>query len=95
VRNVAENETPGNKQINAQIEIKIGSEEEQSPDNQVNNPEKSDDNIAMSSRQLERFMESVKEGFDNLQWKIHSYNIKLVENSNAKFRLKITDWLNK
>jgi hypothetical protein len=68
--NVAENETPGNKENSAQIEIQIGSEGQQSPDDQVNNPEKSDDNIATFSRELERFMESVKEGFDNLQLKI-------------------------
>jgi hypothetical protein len=45
------------KKNNAQIEIQIGSEEWQSPDDQVNSPEKSDDNTAMFSRQLERFME--------------------------------------
>jgi hypothetical protein len=57
----------GNKESNVQIQIKIGDdEEEQSPDNQINNPEKSDDNIAIFSKQLERFMGSVKEGFDNL-----------------------------
>ena len=35
-----------------QIDVQIGGQEEQSPDNQVNNPEKSDDNIAIFSNQL-------------------------------------------
>ena len=71
---------------NAQIEVRIDGEEEQSPNNQVNNPEKSDDNIVMFSKQLERFMESVKEGFDNLRSEIHSSNTKLAENVNAKIQ---------
>jgi len=86
VCNVAEFETPVNEGSNAQIEVRIDGEEEQSPDNQVNNPEKSDDNIAMFSKQLERFMESVKEGFDNLRSEIHSNNTKLAENLNAKIQ---------
>ena len=45
--NVAENETLGNKQSSAEIDKQIDGEEEQSPDNQVNNPEKADDNIVM------------------------------------------------
>jgi hypothetical protein len=48
--NVAENESLGNKEINTQIEVQINSEEEQSPDDQVNNPDKSDDKTAMVSR---------------------------------------------
>jgi hypothetical protein len=44
---------------NVQIEVQIGGEKEQAPDNQINNPEKSHDNIAIFSKQLERFMESV------------------------------------
>jgi hypothetical protein len=64
--NIAETETLGNKGSNAQIEVQIGGEEEQSPDNQVNNPEKSDDNIVMFSKLLERFMESVRESFGKL-----------------------------
>ena len=47
--NVAENENLGNKGSNAQIEVHIDGEEEQSPDNQVNNLEKSDDNIVIFS----------------------------------------------
>ena len=74
--NVAENETLGNKESKAQLEVQIGGEEEQSPDNQVNNPEKSDDNIVMFSKQLERFMKSVKKGFDNFKSEIHSNNTK-------------------
>jgi uncharacterized FlaG/YvyC family protein len=65
--NVAESETPGNKESNAQIEIKIDGEEEQSSDNQVNNPENSDDNIAKFSKQLERFVESVREDFEKFR----------------------------
>jgi hypothetical protein len=84
VCNIAEIETLGNKESNAQIEVRIGCEEEQSLDNQVNNPEKSDDNIVMFSEQLERFVESVREGFDNLKSEIHSNNTKLTENLNAK-----------
>ena len=84
--NIAEIETLGNKVINAQIEVQIGCEEEPSLDNQVNNPEKSDDNIAMFSKQLQRFMESVREGFDNLKSEIHSNNTKLEENLNAKIQ---------
>jgi hypothetical protein len=40
VCNIAETETQGNKESNAQIEVQIGGEEDQSPDNQGNNPEK-------------------------------------------------------
>jgi hypothetical protein len=86
VRNIAESETLGNKRSNTQIEVQIGGEEEQSPDNHVNNPEESDDNIVMFSKQLERLMESVREGFDNLKSEIHSNNIKLAENFNAKIQ---------
>jgi hypothetical protein len=86
VYNVAEIETLGNKQGNAQIEVQRGGEEEQSPDNQVNNPEKSNDNIAMFSKQLERFMECVKEGFDYSRSEMHSNNTKLTENLNAKIQ---------
>jgi len=86
VCNIAEIETLGNKESNAQIEVQIGGEEEQSPDNQANNPEKSDGNIVMFSKQLERFMESVREGFDNLKSEIHSNNTKLAENLNAKIQ---------
>jgi len=86
VCNIAEIETLGNKVINAQIEVQIGCEEEPSLDNQVNNPEKSDDNIFMFSKQFERFMESVREGFDNLKSEIHSNNTKLAENLNAKIQ---------
>jgi hypothetical protein len=49
--NVAENETLGNGERNAHIETETGDEEKQSPDNQVNNPEKTDDKIAMFSKQ--------------------------------------------
>ena len=86
VRNIAEIETLGNKESNAQIEVQIGCEEEHSLDNQVNNPEKSDNNIGMFSKQLERFMESVTEGFYNLKSEIHSNNTKLAENLNAKIQ---------
>jgi hypothetical protein len=86
VCNIAEIETLGNKESNAQIEVQIGGEEEQSLDNQVNNSEKSDDNIVMFSKQLERFMESVREGFDNLKSEIYSNNTKLAENLNAKIQ---------
>ena len=86
VCNIAEIETLGNKGSNAQIEVQIGCEEEQSLDNQVNNPEKSDDNIVMFSKQLEKFMENVREGFDNLKSEIHSNNTKLAENLNVKIQ---------
>jgi hypothetical protein len=86
VCNIAEGETLENIRSNAQIEVQIGGEEEQSPDNHVNNPEKSDDNIVMFSKKLERFMESVREGSDNLKSEIHSNNIKLAENLNAKIQ---------
>jgi hypothetical protein len=82
--NVAENESMGNKESNTQIEVHIGGEEEQSLDDKVSNPDKSDNNTAMFSRQLERFMETVMKSFDNLQSKIHSDNTELVENLNAK-----------
>jgi hypothetical protein len=78
----------GNKESNAQIEVQIGGEVEQSPDHQVNNPEKSDDNFALFSKQLERFMESVRECFDNLKSEIHSDNTKLAENLNTKIQTK-------
>jgi hypothetical protein len=86
--NVAENENLGNKGSNAQIEVQIDGEEEQSPDNQVNNPEKSDDNIVMFPKRLERFMESVKKGFDDLKSEIHSSNTKLAENLNVKIQVE-------
>jgi hypothetical protein len=95
VCNIAEIEILGNKGSNAHIEVQIGGEEQQSPDNQVNNPEKSDDNIVMFSKQLERFMGSVRKGFDNLKSEIHSDNTKLAENLNVKYRQKFSDWLNK
>jgi hypothetical protein len=81
--NVAENETLGFKESNAQIDIQVDGEEEQSPDNQVNNPEKLDDNIVMFSKQLEQFMESVRKGFDSLRSEIHSDNTQLAEKLNA------------
>ena len=84
--NIAETETLRNKGSNAQIEVQIGGEEEQSPNNQVNNPEKSDDNIVMFSNQLEKCMESVRKGFDYLKSEIHSDNTKLAENVNAKIQ---------
>jgi hypothetical protein len=86
VCNIAESETLGNKGSNTKIEVQIGGEEEQSSDNLVNNPEKSDDNIVMFSKLLERFMESVREGFDDLKSEIHSDNIKLAENLNDKIQ---------
>jgi hypothetical protein len=82
VCNIAEIETLGNNESNAQIEMQRGSEERQSPDDQVNNPVKSNDNMVMSSKQLERFMESVREGFD----KFHTANTKLAETLNAKIQ---------
>jgi len=42
--------------------------------------------MAMCSMQLERFMESVRKGFDNLKSGIHSDNTKLAENLNAKIQ---------
>jgi len=60
VCNIAEIETLRNKESNSQIEVQISCEEEQSPDNHVINGEKSDDNIVMFSKQLERFRESVR-----------------------------------
>jgi gas vesicle protein len=66
--------------------VQIGGDIQQSPDHQVNNPEKSDDNSAVFSKQLERFMESVRERFDNLKSEIHSDNTKLTENLNAKIQ---------
>jgi len=38
----------------------------------------------MFSKLLQRFMENVKGGFDNLRSEIHSNNTKLAENLNAK-----------
>jgi hypothetical protein len=38
------------------------------------------------SKQLERFVESVKEDFDELRSEIHSNNTKLAENLNAKIQ---------
>jgi hypothetical protein len=55
----------------AQTELKIGDAEEQSTDNQVYKPEKSDDNIPVFSKQLEKFMEIDMKGFDILNSKIH------------------------
>jgi dsDNA-specific endonuclease/ATPase MutS2 len=40
----------------------------------------------MFSKQLEKFMESVRERFDNLKSEIHSDNTKLAENLNAKIQ---------
>jgi len=66
--------------------VQTGGQEEQSPDDQVKNPEKSDDNIAIFSKQLEKFMEVVREGFDNLTLEIHNDNTKLTETLNAKLQ---------
>jgi hypothetical protein len=60
--------------------------EQQSPDNQVNNPEKSDDNILMYLKQFQSVMESVMKGFGFLNSKIQSENSKLAENLNAKLQ---------
>jgi len=90
VCNITEIETLRNKESNSQIEIKMGCEKEQSPDNHVNNPEKSDDNIFMFSKQLERFKESVREVFENLKLEIHSNNTKVAENLNAKLQAENT-----
>ena len=84
--NIAEIETRGNKESNSQTEVQIGGEVEQSPDHQVNNPEKSDDNTTVFSKKLERFTEGVRERFDNLKSEIHSDNTKLAENLNAKIQ---------
>jgi hypothetical protein len=65
VCNIAETGTLGNKGSNAQIEVQICGEKQQSLYNQFNNPERSDDNIALFSKQLERFMDSVKEREDS------------------------------
>jgi hypothetical protein len=81
--NVAKNESLGNKESNTQFEVQIGGEEEQSPDDQVNNPDKSDDKYCNGFK-AERFMERVTESFDNLQSKIYSDITNLVKNVNAK-----------
>lgn len=67
-----------------QDEILISNEEKQSPDNQINNPENSDDNTSMFTKQLDKFMETVMMGFENLQSRIQSDNDKLVEKLNNK-----------
>jgi len=72
---IVESETLRNKGSNSQIEVQIG-EEEQSPDNHVNNPEKSDDNIVMFLKQLDKFREIVREGFDNLKSKFTVITLK-------------------
>jgi exonuclease VII large subunit len=64
----------------------MGGEKEQAPNNQFNNPEKSDDHTAIFSKQLEIFMVSVREGFNNLRSEIHSDNTKLAETLNAKIQ---------
>ena len=87
---IVETETLRNKENNSKIEVQIGCEEEQSPDNHVNNPEKSDDNIVMFSKQLERFRQSVREGFDNLKLEINSHKTKVAENLNAKLQAENT-----
>ena len=66
--------------------MQTGGQEEQSLDDQVKNPEKSDDNIAIFSKQLEKCMEVVREGFDNLTLEIHNDNTKLTETLNAKLQ---------
>jgi len=84
--NITGIETQGNRGNNAQTEVQRGGQEEQSPGNQVKNPENSDDNIPMFSKQLERFVESDREGFDSLRLKTHSDNTKLEETLNAKIQ---------
>jgi hypothetical protein len=86
--NISENDSIRNK-VNTQIETQIGGEEVQSPDDQVNSLDKSDDNTAMVSNHLQRFMERVMKSFDNLQSKIRSDNAKLVEKSFNKLQSKI------
>jgi hypothetical protein len=65
------------QESNTQIEVQIGGVEDQSPDHQLNNPDKSDKNISMFSKQLERFMESVMAGFDNLNRKFTVITLNL------------------
>lgn len=72
----------------AQTELQIGDAEEQSTDDLVCNPEKPDENIPLFSKQLERFMEIVMEGFDNLNSKIHSENSNLAENLKATSKIQ-------
>jgi hypothetical protein len=86
--NIAESETLGDKESNAQIEAQIVGEKEQAPDNQVKNPEESDDHIAIFAKQFERFMESVREGFDNLKSEIHSDNTKLAKTLITKIQVE-------
>ena len=86
VSNTTGREIQGNKELDAQFEVQIDRQKQQSPDNQVNIPEKSDDILEMFSKQLDRFMESVKEGFNTLKAEMHSNNTKLAETLNAKIQ---------
>jgi hypothetical protein len=95
VANYAESEH-NNKEIDSnvsEIEVHMGGEDEQSSNNQVNNSEKSDGNFAIFARQIEKFMESVIEGFENFQTKIHNDNRRLVEqieSNNVRLSLTLT-----
>jgi hypothetical protein len=56
----------------SEIEVHVSEEDQRLPNNQDNNTEKSDDSVVvMFTKQLEKFMESVKKGFEDLQTKIH------------------------
>jgi SMC interacting uncharacterized protein involved in chromosome segregation len=88
--NSAEMETLSNHESDVQVDVQIDCEVGQSCDNQGNKPEVPNYNTVMLSRQIERFMESVREGFDTLKSEIHNNNSKLEENLNTKIQGEVS-----
>jgi hypothetical protein len=74
----------------SEIEEHTSQKDQQSPNNQATNSEKSDGNFAMFARQLRKFMESVKAGFEDLQTKIHNDNSRLIEQMENNVKLSET-----
>jgi hypothetical protein len=81
---VIESENNMNKQGEVLINMQLDKEDQQSPDNQINFSDESDDLAVMFSRKLEGCLERVMECFDKLQSKIDSDNARLVKDLNVK-----------
>jgi hypothetical protein len=88
--NSVEMETMNNHESEIQVDVQIDCEAGQSCDNQSNKPDVPDYNFVTLSRQIEKFMESVREGFDTLKSEIQNNNSKLEENLNTKIQGEVS-----
>jgi hypothetical protein len=88
--NSVEIETLNNHESEGQVDVQIDCEVGQSYDNQGNKSDVPKYDIVTLSRQIERFMESVREGFGTLKSEIHNNNSKLEENLNTKIQGEVS-----